>query len=560
MERTSRGARRGAPGRHTRSGIWRVDARCQNPAKPSIDCRKTLGNELSKIVNTQTKLIDKCIKSQHKLDLGTGPCNTDGATFDPLGKYSTAVTKSSTKINGKCLAGDPVLTNYDPNGDPVQDVIPLNQQDTFGNNLVVSGIADLGDPKGAGKLNIKCNETVGKNRTAIFKEIMKTATKCQAALDKAVTTSAAGAFGPIDPSCIQPPLKAGPKATDKIVKDCNLAGVTSDAAGCFPLPGCVVSSATLAAQLVSQQLYNNQPQTPVCGDGVVTYPEQCDPPSGGACNASCETNGPNCDSVAGSTIIGARTATVTVGGLVGGQKLAGLQVNFDYPQFQAGIAGSGQSSIVQSKVTVLQGTPGSFVAVANDHDTDMTFVIGGTDSFIDNGNLLSIAMDACVAKEANICNRNQNIIGCCDPASGQNCANRCLGGGSKNNTVCTTLGVTPECLGVAGSGSICSPETNTCANAGDLNGSPCDSTKVPANTDCQAGNVQGTCTDGFSNAPVCTSYPAAAVGLGIPDDCCPGDNACFTQAAATACTITDAVDNQGVPIDGVTCSVSISGT
>ncbi len=533
-----------------------LGASARADTKASIDCRKTAGNELSKILNSQLKAIDKCIKSQHKADASTGACNVNGATFDPLGKYSAAVGKGTTKIDGKCLAGDPVLANYAPSGDPAADVIPQNQTDAFGNNLLVSGVADLGDPKDkANKPNVKCNETIGKGRTGIFKEVLKTATKCQAEIDKAATT-----FGPISPTCIQDPTKAATKATEKIGKDCNLAGVTADSAGCFPVPGCIISNSTLVAQSAARNIYSNQPVTAVCGDNVVEFPEQCDPPNGGSCTASCETVGPNCDAVAGSSIIGARTAKVTIGGLVGGQKLAGLQVNFDYPQFQAGIAGTGQSSIVQGKVTVLQGTPGTYTAIANDRDTDLTFVIGGTDTFIDNGDLLSIAMDACVAKEMNLCNRNQNVIGCCDSATDadldglfQECVNKCLGGGTKNNTTCTTLGQTPECLGTA-NGAICNPDTNTCDNAGDKTGQPC--TVVG---DCTTGNVQGTCTSGFANAPVSTSFPAATVGVGTPEDSCPGDNACFTQAEATGCTITDAVDNNGLPIDGVTCTVTLSG-
>jgi cysteine-rich repeat protein len=241
----------------------------------------------------------------------------------------------------------------------------------------------------------------------------------------------------------------------------------------------------------------------VCGNGVVESPEQCDDSNtspGDGCSAVCESEGPNCDAVAGSTVIGARQVTVAIGGLVGGQKLAGVRINLDYPQFQAGIAGSGQSSIVQSQVMVLQGTPGDYIALANDHDTDLVFVIGGTADFIDNGDLITVTMDACFAKELNLCNRNQNVIGCCD-----------------------------------------------------------------ASTDLDGDTTFQECGD--PNAPVVCpagSFPTSTVGIpAIPpalEDCCPADNACVTQAAATSCTVTDPVDSNGLPVDGVTCTVAISGT
>jgi hypothetical protein len=47
---------------------------------------------------------------------------------------------------------------------------------------------------------------------------------------------------------------------------------------------------------------------------------------------------------------------------------------------------------------------------------------------------------------------------------------------------------------------------------------------------------------------------------GTLEDCCPGDNACVTQAGATTCSISGAVDSSGTPIEGVTCTVMISGT
>jgi hypothetical protein len=192
-------------------------------------------------------------------------------------------------------------------------------------------------------------------------------------------------------------------------------------------------------------------------------------------------------------VIGARTVTIAVNTP---QTLAGVQITLDYPQFQVGVPGTGQSSIVASRVAVLQGNPGDYIQVSNDRDTDMGLVIGAADNFIDTGDLFTVTLDACVAKEQNLCNRNQNVIGCCDAA-----------------------------------------------------------------TDTDGDTTFQECTD-FDLPPVCPSgsFPSSTVGAGTPEDCCPGDNACVTQASATSCTISGAVDSTGTPVDGVTCSLTISGT
>jgi cysteine-rich repeat protein len=459
--------------------------------KASRGCRQTLGKEFGKLTATALKNIDGCYKTKHKGAASPAGCNVVGsADFDPSGKYTSTKTGSQAKVDGKCLVGDPVLGNYQT-ADPFPEVVPGIESGTTGNSVLVLGNQNLGDPK-VNKVDVKCVDTLAKSRSAIIKEIVKTSTKCQQALDKVATS-----FGPLDPTCVVTAVKSALKAEAAIQKVCVDAGATSEAGACFPLPECAVDASTAAAQGLVKLYYSTQPPPPpVCGDGNVEAPEQCDDNNtmpGDGCSAVCEKEGPSCDAVAGSSVIGTRSVTIAVNTP---QTLAGVQITLDYPQFQAGIPGTGQSSIVAGRVAILQGNPGDYIAVSNDRDTDMAFVIGAADNFINSGNLITVTMDACVAKEQNLCNRNQNVIGCCDA---------------------------------------------TTDTDGDLTFQECTNPDAPV---------------------ICPSgqFPASTVGAGTPEDCCPGDNACVTQASATSCTISGAVDSTGTPVDGVTCSVTVSGT
>lgn len=457
--------------------------------KASRGCRQTLGKEFSKLTNGAIKNIDACYKAKHKAGTSPAGCNViPSADFDPAGKYANAKSASDGKIDGKCLAGDPVLDNYQ-SGDPFADVVSTLEGTASGNTVLTVGNQTI-DP--SNKVDVKCVETIAKQRASIVKEILKGSTKCQQGLDKVATT-----FGSLDPTCVNQAPKGSVKAPVAITKSCVDAGASSDAGACFPLPDCAVDAAKAAAQNVAETIYSTQPPPPpVCGNGTVESPEQCDDggtAAGDGCSAACEKEGPSCDAVAGSSVIGSRTVTVAIDTP---QTLAGIQITLEYPQFESGIPGTGQSSIVASHVTILQGNPGDYIAVSNDRDTDLGFVIGAATDFIVTGNLLTVSMDACVAKETNLCNRNQNVIGCCDASTDED---------------------------------------------GDTQFQECIDFNAPVV--CPAG-----------------TFPASAVGEGGPEDCCPADNACVTQLSATFCTVSGAVDSIGNPVDGVTCTATISGT
>jgi cysteine-rich repeat protein len=310
-------------------------------------------------------------------------------------------------------------------------------------------------------------------------------------------------LGDLDPACLQEALDAAnlidpvtlklkgsiPKGEAKINKDCfvdtnddDILDTPLDGTGtCSPVPDCALDSATTVATELAEATYNAlAAATSECGNVILETGEQCDDGDtdpGDGCNATCELEGQSC-----GTPIGPRTVTIAINTP---QTLAGVRVDLDYPQFQAGIQGTGQSSIVQSQVSILQGIPGDFISIANDRETDLTVVIGSAGAFINTGDLIEVAMDACVALAQNLCNRNQNIIGCCQ-------------------------------------------------NPGE-----CADPNLP---------------------PSCTSFPLTEVGAGTPAGCCPADNACVSQTTATTCSVSGAVDENGVEIPGVTCTITITGT
>lgn len=416
--------------------------------KASQTCRKTLGVSLGKIANAALKNIDKCYKTQHKADQSPAQCNVAGsAAFDPDGKYAVGTIGNAAKIDAKCLAGDPVLANY-PTGD-AKDVIPILEENVTGNAVLVLGNQDLGNPK-TNKADVKCVETISKNRNKIYAEILKGATKCQATKDATATS-----FGALDPACVVTAVKAGPAAAAKITDTC--ASASADAGACFPLPACAVDAATVAAQAAARDVFSTQPPAAsVCGNGVVESPEQCDDGNavaGDGCSAACETEGRSCDAVPGSAVIGTRSVTVALNTPIA--DLAGVELTLDYPQFQSGIPGTGQSSIVASRVHVLQGVPGDYLSVANDRDTDLKFVIGGASNFITTGPLVTFTLDACVPLAEKLCNRNQNVISCCtgttcDPPLDPNAPPKC------NTFPAGTIG--------AGDVAGCCPADNACVS------------------------------------------------------------------------------------------------
>ena len=272
----------------------------------------------------------------------------------------------------------------------------------------------------------------------------------------------------------------------------------------------------------------------ICGDGIQDPQEQCDDgntTSGDGCNALCESEGVTC-----SPASGGRTVRVDIATPV---SLAGIRVDLEYPQAHTSIPGFGNSSLVQSRVTILQ-TGGQ--SVMNDRDTDLTVVLANATAFLTSGPLYEVDFDQCTARDENMCNRNQNVIGCCNDTNDPN----------QFGDFCANL----ECSNLPGTVCTVATEVAVCGGAGLCVKRPCVSDASCAPT---LGTCVGKCP---ANPPVCPVGTFPTGGMVGPcttvNGGCPGDNACVTQTASTICTVTDPVDDMGNPVDGVTCSVTIT--
>jgi len=394
-------------------------------ANTSVACRLAIATASTKVTSTGYKDSVACRKAADKASQATGPCDVPSETspFDPKGTYSKAKSGATALINAKCASGDPVRANYD-GGDPVGAIFPEIEGTLGGNQLATAGNANLssGNPPDL-KARIKCVETIAKVEAGIVKEIIKDGTKCQKTKD-----SGASSFGPLDPSCLPATgTKSVPKATALINKACGTLN-PSDIGTCSPLPDCATNNTVSAAQDILQAIYFKKAAASTCGNGVIEGSEQCDDGTnngqpGDLCNTKCESLGETCGpgTLAGGTITGHRVVTVSLGGIPASPpSLAGVQIAFDYPQLEASIPGTGGSSVVKGVVHVVP--TGGFLAV-NDTDTDFHLALANTTEFISAGELFDVTLDECVPLSQNVCNRNQNVIGCCPAANLDACTN-----------------------------------------------------------------------------------------------------------------------------------------
>jgi cysteine-rich repeat protein len=365
----------------------------------------------------------------------------------------------------------------------------------------------------------------------------------------------------------------------------------------------VTDASVTSAQGIAKAIYQKVAPSSPCGNGTVEGDEQCDDGAangapGDLCSAQCESLAETCGpgTPAGGTIIGHRILAVSLhipdkNGQP--QKLAGVRVNFDYPQLEASIKGTGLSSVVQTSFQVLQSSPSGFLALANDTDTEASFIVSSSDAFIDStsGALLQVTLDECTPLSTNICNRNQQVTGCCpttdiiacNAAPDDPVACFCGANGKVSQADCNTAGCTlGVCVGIppGNSGDCvsgkCSPTSanpgKACTAANELltcSGVAVDQATCTASHECSrlGDQTNGTygCASIFNppNAPngsfSTTMVGPPAVPPALPGSC-PTNNTCTDQAQLTAasCTVAQPVDAFGQPVDGVTCSIDVT--
>ena len=458
-----------------------------------FECRARIGKEARILLGLGSRFVDQCHK---KRDRVCAP-NSMRGECNIVDSANVDPQNKYADREARALA----LIDEDCTGSPVlanyPDGVQADVLDKIVEELTGNSQVTLGDEDLlCDKAAVACHRAIAQARSTVIKEVIADSVKCQRDLDRNAST-----FGAISPGCLDAGDRTSAGAKNKITKSCtgvNLADVGSCSNTLASLDDCVVDSAIATGQDLAKAVYG-APEG--CGDGTQTINEQCDDGntlSGDGCNASCELEGNTCSYAGAGAGTGTRLVTVSINTP---EPVAGLQISVDYPQLESGIPGIGTSSVVQGRFQTLQ--PASLSALNDNQNTDAIIgMVNVVDPF-NSGPLFSITMDNCVQLSQNICNRNQQVFGC---------GGRCrLPSGS------------------GGSGTVC------------YDGSTCPSGEI-----CDYGDPL-VCSPG-SNLPF---------GPGPQAGCCPGDNACISQANITGCAVSDPVDANGQPIAGVTCSVSV---
>ncbi|MFM7224127.1 MAG: hypothetical protein ACKO1Y_01625 [Actinomycetota bacterium] len=478
--------------------------------KTARQCRKTLGLEAQKMTKAGLGAVDACNKEIDKVctvPSGRTTCVTLPG-LDVKQKYSQQTGKSLVAIDGldkgKCRGVAEVTANY-PGGTTVSDsLIPAISAEIEGTANAIDGVASLLCDKDL----VKCRQAIGKARTGVIGEAVKNAVKCQSGIDGDAST-----FGKLDTSCVADPApKAYAKGAASIQKACGDKSVTgADVGSCDPLPACVVDAALATGKSLAAAVYS---QTGfVCGNGLIEGSEQCDDGASngtGSCSVGCEVTGLTCNGSYAGTGAANGTRAVTIS-IVTPEPLSGVEINLDYPQFQVGIPGTGNSSIVNARAEYLQTAD---LSGMNDAETDLKLALVSLGSGFDSGDLVKVTFDNCVSASVNVCNRNQNVMNCCNSTSDPTQYRTC------SNDASRVCGTSADCV---------SP--GTCA--------------TPAL--CPA------------NPPSCGTQPSGStLGSCSNNGGCPGDNACVSQASILTCSVSSPTSlATSQLVSGVTCSVSI---
>jgi cysteine-rich repeat protein len=536
-------------------------------------CRKSIGSLFAKVATTGFSSSDGCHKLANKTCAAASDCNDlSRLAFDLKGKYAAIEGLAATAVDHDCALGNIVLPNYTGGdvGAPHIATYPLIDELVQGNSLLVLGSKDLN----CNTTEAACSNAIAKSRTKLLKSLLKSAVKCQEKSDASATT-----FGAIDPSCVDPTNmdpggKDVAKAQAGITKGCG-ATTGGSIGACGLLPGsacttdadcngktggcvsgkctndCVTDAVLLAAQGLATDFYHSPPPPPPCGNGVVDPGEQCDDgvnngTPGDQCNTSCELVTGTCF----AAITGHRMVQVS---LNTPQTLAGVEVTLNYPHLESSIPGTGSTSPVRSRLTTLQS---GGLTVFADNDENVTFSTAAADPFVNTGPLFQVNFDACAPLAEHICNRNQQVVGCCPEGDPHVCY--ATGNDQHYDPVSCACGAYPGSLTAA-----------DCTLAGCLQG-PCVQTQsgqgncqlvstAPSATACTA---DADCTTAGLPGDNCRNPKTFALGAGFCYQPC-GVNADCTAVAGDVChgatsCVTDA-DCGGTPgscLAGGTCAGS----
>jgi hypothetical protein len=283
-----------------------------------------------------------------------------------------------------------------------------------------------------------------------------------------------------------------------------------------------------------------------------------------------------------ATTLGTRTLEVAVD--TGGLDLSGVQVAIDYPEAQAGVDGNGDVTTTANVTDITAGTV-LFSPGVIDTDDELRVVAVAADfnlAPIETGDLVSLDIEYCTSFKSTCenstaetcssdfdcevtfahCEQNIDADGTPDEHGGD--YDTCTSADTPCASALNPLGEPGQfCKDIDPTGTTALRCVWNCRIDDDCDGKA-DTTPILAGdfNDC-VGSAGGT-SDGrcVPRGDICEQTQSQQCGdfsTGSGDDPCPSGESCVTQAEATTCTVTSALDEFGNEVgEDVTCSVSIA--
>lgn len=135
-----------------------------------------------------------------------------------------------------------------------------------------AGLQGAPDLAGQAKARPRCHAAIGRARTAIVLDTIRSASRCERRLDRSL-----GEFGAIAADCLGRTTRVTSRARARLARVC--AGIAGQEVGsCGPLPDCVVAEAVRAGETLVRDFYGATPaqRQALCGNGFVDLGEECD--------------------------------------------------------------------------------------------------------------------------------------------------------------------------------------------------------------------------------------------------------------------------------------------
>jgi cysteine-rich repeat protein len=230
--------------------------------KAAIKCRNGIGKAVLAVAKSAFGTINRC-HAQRLIGRGSGDCNSlEG------GAFSQARARALARLNLACRNDKTVVANY--NGAASvgvafdQSIFPAVQREL---EQTAGALQTAPSVQGNAKALKKCHGSLGTGWGGVVVGTLQSTYKCQQQRDKRATS-----FGPLDPGCVRGAGKAGNVATKKIGKACSAFDGLA-VGSCAGLPGCLVTEAEKAGQLIARLSFGGPA---VCGNGLQDPSEACD--------------------------------------------------------------------------------------------------------------------------------------------------------------------------------------------------------------------------------------------------------------------------------------------